>query len=88
MTEQELIDICYEIIKMKPEVACLCGGEPLLRKDVVFKMIEILKSGNIQNVNMVSNGFILEREIAEELKKRGVDFVQISVDGAQSESHD
>jgi len=88
MSDQELIDICYEIIKVKPEVVCLCGGEPLLRKDVVFKMIEILKDENIQNVNIVSNGFILDREVAEELKKRRVDFVQISVDGVRSESHD
>lgn len=88
MTDQELIDLCHAVVKIKPEVVCLCGGEPLLRKEVLFKMIEILKGGNIENVNMVSNGYILDLEIAKELKKRGIDFVQISVDGVVSNTHD
>lgn len=88
MTDQELIGLCHVVVQMNPTVVCLCGGEPLLRKEVLFKMIEILKKGKIANVNMVSNGYILDFETAKELKKRGIDFVQISVDGVVSTTHD
>lgn len=65
---------------------CICGGEPMLRKDAVFEYIRILKSGDII-VNMVSNGYFISDEVASKLHDLKINNVQISVDGFE-ENHD
>ena len=34
LTEDECMILCDQIIEMKPNSMCICGGEPLLRKDL------------------------------------------------------
>ncbi len=68
------------------------GGEPLLALPVVenlsLKFIELCKTHNVQyNASIVTNGFLLTREVAQKLKEWRVDFAQITVDGPQ-EIHD
>ncbi|HYF81640.1 MAG TPA: radical SAM protein [Clostridia bacterium] len=79
----ELID---EIIKAKVFSLILSGGEPLLN-DNVFYIINRLSDAKIR-VNMPTNGLLITKEVAQKLKDVGVSTVQISIDGASSETHD
>lgn len=87
MTDDKLMELCDQVIEIRPLIVCICGGEPLLRKNTALKMIKKLKNGGIANVNMVSNGILVTEEIANELDKSGLNLIQISVDGLK-ENHD
>lgn len=79
LTQEELLNVAQQIVRLEPEQCCICGGEPLLNKNV-FEIIKILSDGGIL-VNMVSNGLLLTAEVALKLKTAGIRNVQISVDG-------
>lgn len=86
MTDLQLLILIKDIATIKPLNVCLCGGEPLLRKDILLKCIKILSDEDIQ-VSFVSNGILLTPEVAKQLKEAGLSRAQISIDGIGS-SHD
>ncbi|AKC61724.1 MULTISPECIES: radical SAM protein [Clostridium] len=90
MSDDQILKITKDIIKMSPEVVCICGGEPLLRKELIYKITRDITNGTngITRVNMVTNGLLLNKEIAENLKDSGISFVQVSLDGSNSETYD
>lgn len=59
----------------------ISGGEPLLRKDLE-KLIKRCKKNNIFCV-ITTNGIFLNKDRVKQLKKAGVDFVQLSFEGSQ-----
>ena len=87
LNADELLDVGRQIKALNPMVACLCGGEPLLRGALLYRLFDMLV-GDKNHVNMVSNGYFITRTVARDLKKAGAYFVQISVDGSQAQSHD
>lgn len=62
------------------------GGEPLARKDV-FDLLAHAKK-RICYVSIASNGTLITKDNAKRLKDIGVDYAEISVDGATSAVHD
>lgn len=80
LTDVELLKLVEKIIKLGVSQVCLCGGEPTLRIELVYKMVDMLSREKI-TVNMVSNGYLMTKEKARKLKKAGINSVQISVDG-------
>ncbi len=73
--------------QLKPLVAQVSGGEPLLRKDVV-EIVKALKRGRgLPLIVFVTNGWLLNREKYLELKDAGVDEFSISLD-FPDERHD
>lgn len=86
LTDEEVIKFSKELCEFGLSQICICGGEPTLRIDLVYKVIEMLKKRDI-DVNMVSNGYLITRDISQKLKKSGINSVQISVDGL-GEIHD
>jgi MoaA/NifB/PqqE/SkfB family radical SAM enzyme len=63
----------------------LCGGEPLLTKDLDIILKEIKKQGML--INISTNGSIL-KEKAKLLVDSGVDFITVSVQSYKPELHD
>lgn len=86
LTDEELESVMEEICAMKPQNICFCGGEPLLRAELVYKLANYAYTAGVGSVSMVSNGFFLDYEVARKLKKSHVRSVQISLDGANTES--
>jgi len=62
------------------------GGEPLARRDF-FELAAYAKK-RIGYVSLASNGTLLTRDNAKRIKDVGIDYVEISIDGATPEVHD
>ncbi|MCK5511631.1 MAG: GTP 3',8-cyclase MoaA [Thermodesulfovibrionia bacterium] len=63
----------------------ITGGEPLMRKDI-FSLIASIKQTGIRDLSLTSNGIILSKH-AGELKKAGLDRVNISLDTMVAEKY-
>ncbi len=62
------------------------GGEPLLRRDI-FKLIRFARSVGLK-VNLISNGTLITKGVAEKLKGSGLGSAQISLESPYPEVHD
>lgn len=67
----------------------ITGGEPFVKTEL-FQLLEYLnKSPQIANLYILTNGTLIDDKICRELKNiKKVSRVQISLDGASSETHD
>lgn len=86
LSDSEMLALVSDIRKMKPSSLCFCGGEPLLRSSLLCEAAESLTAAGI-NCSVVSNGWLINQEMAESIKSAGIGVVQISLDG-DKESHD
>jgi uncharacterized protein len=97
---REVIDqtaVFYErLIGARPEIKNMqmiwYGGEPLMSPRVIYeiadKLIDINIKANVKySASMVSNGFMMTRDVAQKLLLRGLQSVQITLDGSK-EYHD
>jgi len=90
LTDEELRSVFQMIGRIQPTVVCFCGGEPTLRSDILMegcKIISKLTCGNT-TVNMVTNGSNISMNLAKRIKEAGFSVVQVSLDGAQKDSHE
>ncbi len=67
------------------------GGEPLIAREVIqrlsVKLIDIALERKINySADIITNGYLLTREVAQELRDLGVKSAQITLDGAE-ETH-
>ena len=65
---------------------CFIGGEPFLRKDLL-DIIGYCKERNLSCIT-VSNGYLIEEELAERIVLSGLDILAVSIDGPTNEIHD
>lgn len=64
----------------------ISGGESMIRKDLVFFLINHLKNF-FENVGINSNGYLLDEKNISDLKKAGTDFVKISLYSLDDKIH-
>ncbi len=77
MTPEEIGRIVRILVKHDVKTVKITGGEPLLRKDIV-EVVRSIKMAGAEEVSMVTNGYWLP-ELAKDLKRAGLDRVNISV---------
>ena len=65
----------------------LQGGELLLRPDVLFEVLEAIKPERFY-LYLTTNGYYLDKKMAERLAKAKVSRVSVSVDSMDEETHD
>lgn len=88
MNDDELLKIFEEIARLNPDSICICGGEPLLRINLVYRICDLVKKINSNiSINMVSNGYFMNQDIAANLKKKGLNSIQFSLDGLTEYTH-
>jgi len=67
-------------------ILAFSGGEPLVRPDIMELARYAADKG--MYVAMATNGTLITKEKSKEMKKAGVQFVQISLDGLDAKTHD
>jgi AdoMet-dependent heme synthase len=65
---------------MKPRIA-ISGGEPLMRPDL-YEILEYTQAKGMIT-NLLTNGTLLTSKIAKDINERGVNTLQISIDGTR-----
>ena len=89
LSDEEFFLIAEDIAEQHPDSLCFCGGEPLLRKDLIFSIAKhFLEHSKETILSMVSNGSMLDDSVAQRLHEVGISRVQISLDGSTAETHD
>jgi uncharacterized protein len=92
----EIIDAVNKFIKQR---SLMCnntitltwyGGEPLLAKKQIDKILNYIYRNNIQirDHGIITNGYLLNKTNIEWLINNKINFVQITLDGANAETHD
>lgn len=89
LNDEQLSTVVKDLVRLKPHTLCFCGGETLLRKDIMFKLSKICKEiSPVTSFNCVTNGYLLDEEVANEIEQAKMTLVQISLDGANANTHD
>lgn len=73
----DLLEVCG----IKRPIISFTGGEPFLRKDFLPLLKKIRKQNRNSVLRILSNGSMINENVAEELKHLKLSFVQISLEG-------
>jgi MoaA/NifB/PqqE/SkfB family radical SAM enzyme len=88
MEDEELLRIIEEAVEFGVREFRFPGsGEPLMRKDVLFKLMKRVKEGN-GNGLLISNGTLFSEEDVKKLIEMEWDVLTISLDGPSPEIND
>lgn len=79
LTLEELYEIAKVFVDLDVNKIRFTGGEPLARKGVVDLIAKISKLDKVKDLAMTTNGILL-KEYAKDLKKAGLNRVNISLD--------
>jgi molybdenum cofactor biosynthesis enzyme MoaA len=74
------------IAEYAPAIVVLGGGEPLWRRDV-FDIIRHSTDRGLE-VDLATNGTLIDEAMAERIRDAGVRRVSVSIDGADAATHD
>jgi len=83
---KQVLDMLSKLAGIGLPALSFSGGEPLARRDF-FELAAYAKK-RIGYVSIASNGTLITRENAKRIKDAGVDYVEISLDGATPGVHD
>lgn len=88
MTPQKWVEFSKYIVNYGGVFECLLsGGEPLLLGDNLFEIMDVLNDdGTIFLV--MTNGYLLNGEMAKRFKKYQYHWFQVSIDGSNAQYHD
>lgn len=81
LTTEEALELCDQIADLGLRWITLSGGEPLTRKDLPL-IVKRLSARGVA-VNIITNGWLLDSPMAEQLKESGISTVAISIDGTK-----
>jgi len=85
LTTEEAFNLIDELAALGCEDITISGGEPLLRKDWRQLAEKVISSG-IRGL-IITNGFLVTKEIVDDFERLGLNRVGVSLDGLQK-SHD
>ena len=85
LTTEEALDLCDQLASLGVKFVNLSGGEPLLRNDW-DKIATRLMSLGVQS-HIISNGWLIDDEMAKRAYNAGIKVFAISLDGLQN-THD
>ncbi|MCI1654153.1 MAG: radical SAM protein [Lachnospiraceae bacterium] len=87
LSDKEVRKFVDSLLPMKLLNLCFCGGETLLRKELIYECVRILSNGGIRTA-LVSNGTLATEEVIHNLYVAGLKSIQFSIDGCCEETHD
>lgn len=87
LTDGELRKFAKMVREMRPVGLCFCGGEPLLRYDMIIEFMK-LASNSFTRFNMVTNGYLMTLDKMRTLRDVGLNSLQVSIDGEDASTHE
>lgn len=82
------LEILDELCKMNIEKIIISGGgEPLIRKELISKIVKRIKDSNIKG-SLVTNGTLFDEQLINKLVKIGWDEINISLHSTRNEVND
>lgn len=81
-----VLDVLSKIARIGLPALSFSGGEPLFRKD--FFEVAAYAKKRIPYVSIATNGTLITKDNAKRLKDIGIDYVEMSLDGATKEVHE
>lgn len=84
LSYENMVAIAREAVGLGIRKIRLTGGEPLVRKGIVFLVEQLRTIENLKELTLTTNGVLLDR-LAEPLKSAGLDRINISLDTLVSE---
>lgn len=86
LSTEEAIKVVDQLADFGVTSLAFSGGEPLMREDF-FEIAEHAVESGLY-VSLATNGTLLTEENVSTLKEIGIHYVEVSVDGANAETHD
>lgn len=86
LSDNEVLLFMENVSQMNLYNVCFCGGETLIRKQLMCECIKVLKPSGT-HCTAVTNGILANKETIRELAKAGLDGIQFSLDGLKT-SHE
>lgn len=86
LTTEEAKQVIDKFDRASVPIIAFSGGEPLVRKDI-FELTKYAHDKGIY-VAVATNGTLITKNKAQEMKEAGIQFTQISLDGATAKTHD
>jgi len=86
LSTEEALRMVDEIAEFSKPLLIISGGDPLLRKDIFEIAAHADKKG--LKVVMSPSGSVITSQTVDRMKSSGVRMVSISIDGADSDTHD
>lgn len=88
MDDEKWIEIVNELCEMNIDKIIISGGgEPLVRKDLISKIIKKIKDNNIKG-SLVTNGTLLDENLIERLVETGWDEINFSLHSTRGKVSD
>ncbi|BFI75609.1 radical SAM protein [Sulfurisphaera ohwakuensis] len=86
LTKDEALNLVDQMAEIKIPLLIMSGGEPLMRRD----FFEIAKYASKRGLKLAlsTNGTLISKKVAEELKEIGFLYIGISLDSPYPEFHD
>lgn len=81
LTSQEALDLIDELAGLGCKVVTLSGGEPLMRDDWRGLAARVKQNG--MKVHLVTNGYLITPEVAQDMAQLEFDHVGVSFDGSE-----
>lgn len=79
LTFEEMLRLCSLMVRMGVEKIRITGGEPFVRTDIMKLLWSISKINGLRELTLTTNG-VLTAPLVPELKKMGVQSVNLSID--------
>jgi len=86
LSSDEIKQIISQAHSLGVYLVVFSGGEPLMREDIAELVEFAVQKGVITALS--TNGQLLSKEVAHKLKNKGIAFINISIDSADSVVHD
>jgi len=86
LSTDEALGLIDRLAEMGVPILAFSGGEPLTRPDILQLVKRARERG--MYVAMATNGTLISPTKAKEMRDAGVEYLQISIDGADASSHD
>lgn len=84
LTYEEIVLLTKALAKLGIKKVRITGGEPLIRRNLVYLIEEIAQIQGIEDIALTTNGTLLSK-MAKDLKKAGLKRVNISLDSLKKE---